>query len=164
MVQFFSDFFFFIITIKTLYDQSIKDLILNFLILILSNFQFLDFFISLILPISSIPSSPHYPFKLSKMISPVSTLISLSLLSLLASAAPAPAPSVNLVLETAAISATPGEGDTATVITVPFRQLFNAAGLFAMPSFKVRTNPSQKFRKASRSPFPEEPMFPLPTL
>ena len=70
------------------------------------------------------------------MISPVSILLSLSLLSLLASAAPAPAPSVNLVLETAAISATPGEGDTATVITVPFRQLFNAAGLFAIVLFQ----------------------------
>lgn len=70
------------------------------------------------------------------MIFPVSTLIPLSLLSLLASAAPAPAPSVNLVLETAVISATPGEGDTATVITVPFRQLFNAAGSFAATLFQ----------------------------
>ena len=53
--------------------------------------------------------------------------ITASLLAAFASAAPlAPPPTVNLLLETAALSAPAGEGDTATVISIPFGTLFNA--------------------------------------
>lgn len=93
--------------------------------------------------------------KKSNMISPLSTILPLSLLSLLVSAAPAPVQqgSVDLVLETAAISATAGEGDTATVITIPFNQLFNAACTskfsfaFLPTDFSTLTKPSNPRRR-----------------
>ena len=51
------------------------------------------------------------------------SLISASLLAAYASTTPIARGTVNLVLETSAISDVPGEGDTATVISVPFGKL-----------------------------------------
>ena len=56
------------------------------------------------------------------------SMISASLLATFASAAPLARGTVNIVLETSAISDVAGEGDTATVISVPFGKLADGSG------------------------------------